>query len=119
MRVPGLEGTPDQLGSPRNRSARRGRRRNNPRACPGRQGPWYDFAFNNSANKNVRKASHDELRRLFPKLRGEVWKLTLAPPLARLIAPHTWILAVVLSAVPFLRTHLLAVLLKLASTARH
>jgi SAM-dependent methyltransferase len=73
---------------------------------------WYDFAWNNPRNPNVRGIGRSELRALFPALSGEIRALTLAPPLARLVAPVSWRLATVLAAIPGLRTHLLAVLKK-------
>lgn len=73
---------------------------------------WYDFAWNNPRNPHVRGVGRSELRALFPGLAGEVRPLTLAPPLARLVTPVSWRLATVLAAVPGLRTHLLAVLVK-------
>lgn len=73
---------------------------------------WYDFTFNNPHNANVKKVTRKELRLLFPALSGEVKSLTLAPPIARPVARISWTFATMLSAVPFLRTHLLAVLVK-------
>jgi SAM-dependent methyltransferase len=73
---------------------------------------WYDFAFNNPRNPNVRKVSAAELRSLFPNLRGRIVRVTLAPPIARAIAPRSWSLAKALSSLPWLRTHLVAVLCK-------
>lgn len=73
---------------------------------------WYDFAYNNPRNPQVRKVDRLELRQLFPNLRGPIQTVTLAPPLARFVAPKSWPLAVLLETLPFLRTHLLAVLRK-------
>jgi ubiquinone/menaquinone biosynthesis C-methylase UbiE len=73
---------------------------------------WYDFAVNNPRNPHVRRVSRKELRQLFPHLSGDIRSVTLAPPLARLVAPRSWALATVLAAVPWLRTHLLGVLIK-------
>jgi ubiquinone/menaquinone biosynthesis C-methylase UbiE len=73
---------------------------------------WYDFAVNSPRNPAVRKVSRRELRQLFPRLTGEIRSVTLAPPLARLVAPRSWALATLMEAVPLLRTHLLAVLVK-------
>jgi ubiquinone/menaquinone biosynthesis C-methylase UbiE len=73
---------------------------------------WYDFAVNSPRNPAVRKVSRRELQELFPGLTGEIWSVTLAPPLARLIAPRSWALATLMEAIPLLRTHLLAVLVK-------
>ena len=71
---------------------------------------WYDFRFDNPLNPNVRGIGRRELRTLFPGLSGELRSLTLAPPLARLVAPRSFPAAVLLGCLPFLRTHLLAVL---------
>jgi SAM-dependent methyltransferase len=80
--------------------------------APGGALLWYDFAVNNPANSNVRGVKRKELRALFPNLRGRTRWTTLAPPLARRVAPVSWTLATVLEAVPMLRTHLMAVLRK-------
>lgn len=73
---------------------------------------WYDFAVNNPRNPNVRKVGRRELRALFHGLSGEVKSTTLAPPLARLVAPRSWPVATLLESIPLLRTHLTAVLTK-------
>ena len=73
---------------------------------------WYDFAFNNPKNPHVRGIGRSEIRKLFPQLTGNIRSVTLAPPLARVIVPRSWALATVLEGIPFLRTHLLAVLIK-------
>jgi ubiquinone/menaquinone biosynthesis C-methylase UbiE len=80
--------------------------------APGGALLWYDFAVNNPRNPHVRKVTRTELRELFPTLKGTVRSLTLAPPLARWTAPRSWLLACFLEAIPFLHTHLLAVLVK-------
>lgn len=85
--------------------------------APGGAFLWYDFAFNNPRNPNVRGIKRREIQRLFPKLHGEIKSVTLAPPLARLLAPKSLRLAQILEAVPVLRTHLLAVLVKVNSKA--
>lgn len=73
---------------------------------------WYDLRVNNPANPHVRKVDRAELKRLFPRLSGSIRTVTLAPPLARRIVPKSWIAAQMLEAIPLLRTHLLAVLVK-------
>jgi ubiquinone/menaquinone biosynthesis C-methylase UbiE len=73
---------------------------------------WYDFAVNNPRNPNVRKVDRSELRRLYPTLQGEIRSVTLAPPLVRLIAPRSFALASLVETIPWLRTHLIAVLVK-------
>jgi ubiquinone/menaquinone biosynthesis C-methylase UbiE len=73
---------------------------------------WYDFAFNSPRNPDVRGIGRRELRSLFPKLDGQIRSVTLAPPIARFVACRSWVLATFLEALPFLRTHLIAVLVK-------
>jgi ubiquinone/menaquinone biosynthesis C-methylase UbiE len=73
---------------------------------------WYDFAINNPRNVNVRKITRKEVTALFPDLRGQIKSVTLAPPLTRVVAPRSRAIANFLEAIPFLRTHLLAVLMK-------
>jgi ubiquinone/menaquinone biosynthesis C-methylase UbiE len=73
---------------------------------------WYDFAFNNPRNPNVRRIKREEIKTLFPGLCGRMRSITLAPPIARFIAPRSWAAASLLEAIPLLRTHLLAVLIK-------
>ena len=80
--------------------------------APGGALLWYDFAVNNPKNPRVRRVNRKELKSLFPQLSGELKSVTLAPPLARLLAVRSWTLATSLEAIPLLRTHLLAVLLK-------
>jgi ubiquinone/menaquinone biosynthesis C-methylase UbiE len=73
---------------------------------------WYDFAFDNPRNANVQGINRRKLRKLFPALNGKIKSVTLAPPLARLIAPRSFALASLLEGIPLLRTHLLGVLIK-------
>ena len=80
--------------------------------APGGALLWYDFRVNNPKNPHVKKVSRDELRKLFPQLRGDIQSVTLAPPLTRFLVPRSLTLATALSSVPVLRTHLLAVLAK-------
>lgn len=80
--------------------------------APGGALLWYDFAVNNPRNPHVRGVGRRELRELFSELRGEIRSVTLAPPLARFVAPRSWAIASLLEAIPLLRTHLLAVMVK-------
>ncbi|MDQ6891362.1 MAG: class I SAM-dependent methyltransferase [Acidobacteriota bacterium] len=83
--------------------------------APGGALLWYDFAVNNPRNPNVRRVTRRDLNVLFPHLAGTISRVTLAPPLARWLAPRSWIAATVLEALPPLRTHLLGVLVKKSS----
>jgi len=82
--------------------------------APGGALLWYDFAYNNPKNPKVRGIKPKEVKELFPELRGPMKWVTLAPPVARAVAPRSLLLASVLEAMPFLRTHVLAVLVKQA-----
>jgi SAM-dependent methyltransferase len=73
---------------------------------------FHDFVVNNPRNPHVRKVTLPELQGLFPGLRIDRRSACLAPPLARAIAPRARWLAALLEAIPFLRTHLVAVLTK-------
>lgn len=71
----------------------------------------YDFAFDNPHNSDVRKVPPSRLRALFPDSTMEISRLTLAPPIARQLSGRSW-LHRSLYAIPFLRTHRLAVIHK-------
>ncbi len=73
---------------------------------------WYDFRLNNPRNPHVRGIRRQEIHRLFPSLEGPIRSVTLAPPLIRRLLPRGHGLATFLEGLPFLRTHLLAVLRK-------
>jgi len=73
---------------------------------------WYDLAVDNPKNHDVRGINAKELRYLFPGLRAVSRSVTLAPPLARKVAGGSMLLATALTAFPFLRTHILAILTK-------
>jgi ubiquinone/menaquinone biosynthesis C-methylase UbiE len=67
----------------------------------------YDFWIN-PVNRDVRGLTRRELRALFPGHRIEARSVTLAPPLARVVASRSYRLAAALQALPPLRTHILA-----------
>jgi SAM-dependent methyltransferase len=59
-------------------------------------------------NADVRGLGRRELRALFPGHRVDARAVTLAPPIARLVAPRSYGVAAALQALVPLRTHLLA-----------
>jgi ubiquinone/menaquinone biosynthesis C-methylase UbiE len=70
---------------------------------------WYDFAYNNPKNPNVRKVSKSEIKSLFEPFKCEFTSVTLAPQITRKIAPVAWLGAELLETFcPFLRTHIIA-----------
>ncbi len=71
---------------------------------------WYDFCVESPRNPDVRAVKAGEIRRLFPGCSVELARVTLAPPLTRLVAPLSWTLCALLNLVPPLRTHYLGVI---------
>jgi ubiquinone/menaquinone biosynthesis C-methylase UbiE len=70
---------------------------------------WYDFWIN-PLNKETTPVGLREVRGLFPGFVLKSHRVTLAPPLARLVAPNAPTLARWLNRVPALRSHLLVFL---------
>ncbi|HKX26243.1 MAG TPA: methyltransferase domain-containing protein [Blastocatellia bacterium] len=70
---------------------------------------WYDFWFNplNAQTRGLRRA---EIRRLFPGCRYLFRRITLVPPLARYLAPHSWIACYLLERIGLFNTHYLAMI---------
>lgn len=75
---------------------------------PGGMILWYDFHVDNPRNPNVRKVTASELVALFPGCAVRSEKITLAPPLARLVAPLSSHLYNIITTLTPLRTHTLA-----------
>ena len=69
---------------------------------------WYDFTVDNPRNPDVRGVPLARVRELFPRGRLQARRVTLAPPLARLVSRVHPALYGVFNALPVLRTHLLA-----------
>lgn len=68
---------------------------------------WYDYIYNNPKNPDVRGVPIKRIRQLFPEGEMKVWRLTLAPPIGRLVTRISPRLYSVFNALPFLRTHVL------------
>jgi hypothetical protein len=68
----------------------------------------YDFFVPSPKNRFVRPLRRRELSSLFPGFHVSARRITLAPPLARALAPRAWLLAEALEAIRVLDTHLLA-----------
>jgi SAM-dependent methyltransferase len=82
--------------------------------APGGAILWYDFRVSNPSNPNVRGVRRREIEALFPEAEGLFRSVSLAPPLARAVAPISPLAASLLEALPLLRTHWVAVLRKAA-----
>jgi len=78
--------------------------------APGGSVVWYDFRIKNPRNSDVRAVGRAEIRKLFPGATIDFEAATLAPPLARRLAPRAWWLCESLDLLPFLRTHYLALI---------
>lgn len=66
---------------------------------------WYDFIFNNPYNPNVKGIKAEEIHTLFPGCMIKLKRITLAPPLVRLLAPHSYLACYLLEHLLFLNTH--------------
>jgi len=69
---------------------------------------WYDFTVDNPHNPDVRGVTLRRLRALFPLGEVRAERVSLAPPLARVVARVHPGLYTLLNLLPVLRTHLLA-----------
>jgi ubiquinone/menaquinone biosynthesis C-methylase UbiE len=68
---------------------------------------WYDFTFDNPGNKDVGGIPFKNVKILFPSGIIKKWRVTLAPPLSRIVTkagPKAYSL---FNFFPFLRTHIL------------
>jgi hypothetical protein len=68
---------------------------------------WYDFHVNNPRNAEVLGIKEAEIHRLFPNCKFHLRRITLAPPLGRIVAPISPFLYYMLSGLSFLCTHYL------------
>jgi SAM-dependent methyltransferase len=73
---------------------------------------WYDYHVNNPRNPDVRRVGRGEIEALFPGCRLELRRVTLAPPITRLLAARAWTLCQMVAGVPWLRTHYLGLVWK-------
>ena len=71
---------------------------------------WYDFFTDNPRNPSVRGVRRRELQELFPGFELRWTRVTLAPPLIRLLARRAWPLAAALQSLKLFDTHAVAVL---------
>ena len=73
---------------------------------------WFDYHMNNPRNPDVKGVKAREIHALFPRCKIRLERITLAPPIARTIAPYSWLLCYLLSKVPWLCTHYVGVIRK-------
>ncbi len=79
---------------------------------PGGAVIWYDFIVDNPRNPDVRGVPVRRMRALFPQGQAQVRRVTLAPPLARAVCRWHPGAYRVLNSLPFLRSHVLALIIK-------
>lgn len=73
---------------------------------------WYDFRCNNPSNPDVKGIGRKEIRNLFGNLQYDFSLVTLAPPIARVVAPVSWLACELLAKLHFLKTHYLVIIKK-------
>ena len=73
---------------------------------------WHDFRVNNPWNPDVRGIGKREILQLFPHCRVELRRIILAPPLARAVAPYSWLVGYLLESIPWLCTHYAGIIRK-------
>ena len=71
---------------------------------------WYDLAVDNPSNADLRGINRRQVRQLFPNCRIELRRITLAPPVARLLARYSWFACALLGQMRWLCTHYLGVI---------
>jgi SAM-dependent methyltransferase len=79
---------------------------------------WYDYHVDNPRNKDVRGVRRREIASLFPGCRLDLRRVTLAPPIARRLAPRAWLACEILARIPPLCTHTVGLIRK-AGTRRN
>ncbi len=72
----------------------------------------YDFSYTNPRNPAVQGVSRQQFHQLFerPGAKFDFRRMTLAPPIARLVAPHGYWLAYILEQFKILDTHTIGII---------
>lgn len=71
---------------------------------------WYDFFRDNPRNPAVRGVRRREILSLFPGRKVRMRRVTLAPPIARLVVPLSWTVAQLLEKARALNTHYVGII---------
>jgi SAM-dependent methyltransferase len=66
---------------------------------------WYDFTYDNPRNRDVAGVTVGRVRQLFPAARLTVRRVTLAPPISRIVTRIHPSMYSLVNVMPFLRTH--------------
>ena len=73
---------------------------------------WYDYHVNNPWNKDVRGVKRQEIYQLFPNCGIDLERITLLPPLARVMTQYSYLTCYLLEKIPPLCTHYLGAIRK-------
>jgi len=73
---------------------------------------WYDYWISKPTNPDVKGVGEQEIKKLFPNCKFEFHRITLAPPIARLLVPISWMLCELLEKIRIFNTHYLAIIKK-------
>ncbi|MBI4686404.1 MAG: methyltransferase domain-containing protein [Nitrospirae bacterium] len=76
---------------------------------------WYDYHMNNPKNPDVRGVKKKEIYELFPNCSIGLNRITLAPPIARLIAPYSLLACYILERLKIFNTHYMGVIKRKAT----
>lgn len=71
---------------------------------------WYDYHMNNPRNPDVKGVRLREIKALFPACEIRLERITLAPPIARRVAPYSWLACYFLSKIPWLCSHYIGII---------
>ena len=82
---------------------------------PGEIVLWYDYHVNNPRNPDVRGVSKREIIQLFPCCAIVLKRITLAPPIARVIAPQSFLACYFLEKMRLFNTHYVGYIKKLGT----
>jgi hypothetical protein len=69
---------------------------------------WFDLMVNNPSNPNLKAIPIRHLRKLFPCNNPRIWRVTLAPPISRLVTRIHPSLYSAFNLLPVLRVHAMA-----------
>jgi len=75
---------------------------------------WYDYYVNNPRNPDVRGVKKKDIYELFPNCEIYLKRITLAPPLARLIASRSQLVCYILEKLKIFNTHYIGIIKKKA-----
>jgi len=80
---------------------------------PGGMLLWYDFLYDSPGNRDVRGIKKAEIEKLFPGFSIQLSKITLAPPITRMVSPYSTILCSFLEKFRLFNTHYLGLMRKI------